>query len=420
MNYIYNFNETNIPFWIKALYWVLYVIPFLFLCGKIIYKNKKIKFPKAVITYICVFFSALFTVLFCIFFDYLYWSLFILPFLFLLVKTLYKEKMFPKTITTYIFLFYFTLFAVFYCINSDYFAYRDWIDGRDFAIWTKEQIYVLIILLCKLIPTNYPYEVFRLIVWGGAIILVYFSARRYRENLNPGLVVLFLFVLFSSTFCYARASLAMSVFFAGLSLFFYAQGRLQKILSIMLAVSSFFFHHEMIVGIALLPCLFIPFENKKTRIFILVSFVIGLVVISYLLSNPQIVDMLFGNDDMSNKIDNFNDKEGGAFRLSTFVNYFKYYLLLFLFSIYLKKQNETENFILGLYRITFGILLVATIFIIVAGARSTYTYRILYISMIPLSIMLGYFYSKGYVKKQHMVIILIFALLSNSVRFINS
>ena len=368
MSYIYNFNGTNIPSWIKILFWVLYIIPFLFL----------------------------------------------------MVKALYKKNIFPKTITTYIFIIYFALFAVLYCIGDDYFAYRDWVYGRDFTFWTKEQVYVLLILLCKLLPTNYPYEVFRLIVWGGAIILVYFSARRYREELNPGMVVLFLFVLYCGSFCYARASLAMSVFFAGLSLFFYAQGRLQKVLSMMLTVSSFFFHYEMIVGIALLPCLSIPFEKRKSRIFILVVFVIGLAVISYLLSNPQFVDILFGNDDMSDKIEDFNDKEGGSFRVSTFVNYFKYYLLLFLFSVYLKKNNEIEKFILGLYRITCGIIMVATIFAIVAGVRSTYTYRILYISMIPLSIMLSYFYFNGYVKKQHMILILFFAFLSNSVRFINS
>lgn len=419
MNFVYNFNETSIPSRIKILFWVLYVVPFLFMWGKVIY-NKKIKIPKTIIAYIYISFSALFVVVYCIHFDYLYWLLYIIPFLFLWGKSLYKKKEFPKAISTYFFISFFALFAVFYCINSDYFAYRDWVSGRDFTFWAKEQIYVLIILLCKLLPTNYPYEAFRLIVWGGAVILVYFSARQYKEKLNSGAVVFFLFVLFSSTFCYARASLAMSVFFAGLSLFFYAQGRLQKMLSMTLAVSSFFFHYEMIVGIGLLPCLFIPFEKRKSRIFILVVFVIGLAVISYLLSNPQFVDILFGNDDMSDKIEDFNDKEGGSFRLSTFVNYFKYYLLLILFSIYLKKNNENEKFILGLYRITCGIMMVATIFAIVAGVRSTYTYRILYISMIPLSIMLSYFYFNGYVKKQHMILILIFAFLSNSVRFINS
>lgn len=419
MNFVYNFNETSIPSWIKILFWVLYIVPFLFLWGKVINK-KKIKIPKAFTTYIYIFISVLFALAYCIYFDTLYWLFCIIPFIFLWGKALYKKKKYPKAISTYFFISFFALFAVFYCINSDYFAYRDWLSGRDFTFWAKEQIYVLIILLCKLLPTSYPYELFRLIVWGGAVILVYFSACKYKEKLNSRAVVFFLFVLFCSTFCYARASLAMSVFFAGLSLFFYAQGRLQKILSMSLAVSSFFFHYEMIVGIGLLPCMFIPFEKRKSRIFVLVVFVIGLAVILYLLSNPQFVDILFGNDDMSDKIEDFNDKEGGSFRVSTFVNYFKYYLLLFLFSVYLKKNNEIEKFILGLYRITCGIIMVATIFAIVAGVRSTYTYRILYISMIPLSIMLSYFYFNGYVKKQHMILILFFAFLSNSVRFINS
>lgn len=416
MNLVYNFNETGIPLWIKILFWGLYIVPFLFLWGKVIY-DKKIKIPK---TIVYIFFSVLFAVVYCIYLDYLYWLLYIIPFLFLCGKVLYKKKKYPKAISTYLFISFFALFAVFYCINSDYFAYRDWIYGRDFTFWTKEQIYVLIILLCKLLPTSYPYEVFRLLVWGSAIVIVYLSVRQYKELLNPGLVLFFLFVLYSSTFCYARASLAMAVFFAGLSLFFHVQGRLKKILAIILAVFSYFFHHEMIIGIGLLPCLFLPFENRKVRLLLLAIFIIGLAVVSYLISDPAIFDKILGSDEMSNKIESFNEMEQRSFRLSTLVSYLTYYFPLFMMSSYFRKDNHIHIYISALFRITCGIIALATIFVFVVGIRSIYTYRILFVSMIPLSIMLSHFYNKKYIKKRQLIVILILALLSNSVRFINS
>lgn len=369
MNYVYNFGEESIPLWVKTLYWVLYIIPFLFLWVNVIYN---------------------------------------------------KKKEFPKKITTVFFIFYFTMFAVFYCINSDYFAYRDWIYGRDFTFWAKEQIYVVLVYFCRLLPTDYPYEFFRLIVWGIAILFVYLSARLNGGKTNPGLAVFFLFVLFCGAFNYARASLAMSVYFAGLCSLLYVRGKLKKALAISLTISSFFFHHEMIVGIGLLPCLFIPFENKKSKMLLLVIFVIGVAVVSYLVSNPAIFDSFMEGDDMSTKIEGFNDREQGAFRISTFINYFKYYFLLMLFATYFRKNEQIHKYITGLYRITCGIIMIATVFFIVAGSRSSYTYRVLYMSMIPLSIMLSYFYFYGYVKRPHLILILILAFLSNSVRFINS
>ena len=168
MKYIYQFDDESIPFWIKALFYVLYLIPSLYFCYKLI---------------------------------------------------LDKKRYTPSSITIGFFLLYFTLFAVFYCVGTDYFRYRDWIQGRDFSFWGKERFYIYVILFCQNLPFEYPFEVFRLIVWGGAVFIAYHTFRMYREWLLPGIILLLLFVFQAGTFSYARASLAMAVYFIGIALY---------------------------------------------------------------------------------------------------------------------------------------------------------------------------------------------------------
>ena len=91
---------------------------------------------------------------------------------------------------------------------------------------------------------------------------VLLTAKIYRSFLKPELVILLLFVLFSGIFCYARASLAMAVYFWGIGIHSWGKNLWNKAFGIVLAISSYFFHHEMIIGVAVLPCLLLPFEKK--------------------------------------------------------------------------------------------------------------------------------------------------------------
>lgn len=368
MNYVYKFDEFSVPLWIHTLFWLLYIIPFLFFFKKLVL-NRAEKFP-SIRTQVC-------------------------------------------------FTLYFIIYVVFYCIGNDYFSYRDWIYVRDFAFWGKEMVYVVLVLFCRLLPTNYPYEFFRLIVWGSAILIVYLSAWQYRKHFNPGLVIVFLFILYSSTFSYARASLAMSVYFAGLSLFFNAQRRIVKIFAIILAASSYFFHHEMIVGIGLLPCLFIPFEKKRVLFLSLFGILIALIALSFFGFKVDYLNSVFDNDDISSQIENFSDKEQRTFRLSTLVGYLTHFYPFYLITKILWKKKAPYS-VTKMYRIIYGILVVSIAFMVVSGPRSVFTYRVLFISMIPLTLLIDYCYCIGYLKQKQLLVMMALALLSNSVKFINA
>ena len=370
MKLIYNFDGSIIPMWVQLLFWLLYMVVFVYTFRKIVFHWRRNKLNEDV---------------------------------------------------TYLFSIYFILFAVFYCINDDYFQYRNWIYGRDFSFWTKEKIYINIILFCRRLPFDYPYEVFRFVVWGGAVYISYYTFRMYRGLLLPVQVLLFLFVFYSNAFCYARASLAMAFYFMGIALYLYQKEWDMKLFGIVVAVSSILFHREMLVGIAILPCLFIPFEKQKISVLSVLLLIFAVIGINFISSNLELLDSIFDNDDLSTKMEGFAEKGQGVFRISTLFKYLNFFYPFYLITkCFWNKNIIIPHYIIGMYRTTYAIMMASVAFMIVFGLRSVYSYRVLYISMIPLSLLIGFCYYNGFLKKKQFAIIMILALLSNSVRLINA
>ena len=366
MKLVFNFKGDAIPMWVQLLFWLLYLVVF-------VYAIKKTAIS---------------------------WD---------------KDKRYRNV--SWVFAIFFVLYAIFYCINDDYFSYRDWIYGRNFNFWGKEQFYAYIILFCRSLHFDYPYELFRLIVWGGAVFLSYQTYRLYRRL--PGLALLLLFVFFAGTFCYARASLAMAVYFFGVALFLRRREKYLKTLGIAIALSSYLFHHEMIICIALLPCLFIPFEKKEFSYITLFLLLGAIVAVSFASSNLKFFDQMMDND-ITSKIEQMNQKGQGVLRLSTLIKYLNFFFPFCLITLALWKRKRLPRSIAGMYRITCGILVMSVAFMAVFGLRDVYAYRIMYISMIPMVLLITYGYRRRLIPKGQLLIMLAIALLSNSIRFINS
>lgn len=369
MKDFYSFDELSIPLWIKALFWGLYMVVFVYALWKTQFAAPKNKHHVEVSSLIVLYFAA---------------------------------------------------YAVFYCINPDYFRYRDWMDIPYLMDFHKEQVYGFLILFCRSLPFEYPFEVFRLIVWGGGVLLVLYTSKMYRNLLIPELTVLFLFVFYSGSFCYARASLAMAVFFIGVSIHLWGKNLLAKMLGIGLAIGSYFFHHEMIIGVATLPALLLPFDKKKSIYFSLILLVIITTVLTYINSNLALMESVFGDDELVEKMEEFSNQEQGVFRMSTSVKYLNIFYPFLLITNIFYRYRTLPDAIAGIYRITFALLMATVAFMVVSGLRSTYTYRVMYITIIPLSILITYCYKQGLFKKYQFVIMLLLALLTNSIRLINS
>ncbi len=351
----------------------------------------------------------------------LFWGLYMVVFVYAVWKTLVATPRSKRNVeVSQLFILYFAAYAVFYCVNPDYFRYREWLNYPYLMDFHKEQVYAFLIMFCRSLPFEYPFEVFRLIVWGGGLLIVLFTAKMYRDLLKPGLVMLLLFVLFSGIYCYARASLAMAVYSMGICTYLWGKNRRKKILGIALAISSYFFHHEMIIGIAALPALFLPFEKKQSKYYSLFLLAIIIGGITYINANLSLMESIFGNDELTSKMEEFNNQEQGVFRMSTFVKYFAVFYPFLLITTIFYRYKKLPKPIAGIFRITFALIIATAAFFVVSGSRSTYTYRVMYITIIPLSILITYCYNQGLFKKYQFVIILILALLSNSVRLINA
>jgi len=373
MKHFYNFDELTMPIWIKVVILGFYLVVFVYAVRKTI-----IAVPKS------------------------------------------KRKVNASGLIV----LYFTIYAMFYCVNPDYFSYRDWMNINmkelNMEFWTNEDIYAYIIMFCQSLNISYPYELFRLIVWGGGILLVMFTTKMYRSIQMPGLIIMFLFVLYSGTFSYGRVSLAMAVYFMGVSILMWGKSGLVKLLGVILALSSYFFHHQMVIGIGLLPGIILPFEKKKTIVFALLLLGMMMAVIYYINSNVSLMQSVLGADELAEKMETYNEREQGLFRVSTAVGYFNIFLPFVFVTFFFYQQKQLPKPIVGIYRITFILLMATVAFFVVSGSRSTYTYRVLYINIIPVSILVAYCFNQGYFKSLHLLIMLGLALLTNSMRLINS
>lgn len=376
MQLVYNFDENTIPIGVYVLFWLLYLLVFVRAFIELVFLQdssaRKFNIPTKRVP------------------DVSKW-----------------------------FILFFALFVVFYCVNPDYFRYREWMYRFDPSLWEKEKFYAYLVLFCRSLPLGYSFELFRLIVWGGAILIAYYTFRQYRGILLPGLALLFLFIFYAGTFSYARASLAMAVYFFGVSLLLQSRSGLWKYVGIGIALSSVVFHREMLVAVAVLPALLIPFEKKKILILSVILIIVGGIVLMLAGSVFDLMESIFDSDDMSAKIDQLNEKEQRTFRLSTFISYLCYFYPLFLITQQFWKE-KVPMCIAKIYRITFAIVMVSVMFMIVDGPRSVYTYRILFIAMIPMALMMSHFYYHGSIKRKQLLVLFVLALLSNSTRFINS
>jgi len=373
MKQIYSFDETTMPIWIKVVFLVFYLIIFFYAISKtvlLVPKNKR------------------------------------------------------KVNASSLIVLYFTIYAMFYCVNPDYFSYRDWmnVNIKEIGIeyWTNENIYAYLITFCQSLDISYPYELFRLIVWGGGLLVLYLTSKMYRSIQMPGLVVMFLFVLYSGTFSYGRVSLAMAVYFMGVSILMWGKSGFVKLLGIALALSSYFCHHQMIIGIGLLPGIILPFEKKKTIVFALTLLGMMMAVIYYINSNVSLMETVFGADELAQKMETYNEREQGLFRMSTAIGYINIFLPFVFVTYFFYQQKQIPKPIVGIHRITFLLIMATVAFFVVSGSRSTYTYRVLYINIIPVSILVAYCFNQGYFKSLHLLIMFGFALLTNSMRLINS
>lgn len=247
---------------------------------------------------------------------------------------------------------------------------------------------------------SHNYFLFRICVWGGAFFLFFITCKRFL--IDPYKASYFLFVVYILIFDYARATLAMAVYFYGLS-FLCMPIRNNKFISYIIGfiiiASSVGFHRSMYLVIVMTSMIVIPI-NKKTIIFILLLFAMSgpfLNRIFFMLVHYGVM----GFNDLNEKIAEYSSQGfyDGYSQLEWIRRAMEYSTFFIPFGIVTYKliiqNNSTDEdmcfiAIKRLYKVTLGLLMLAISTLLVDLETFTLFYRFLYMSMIPICILFCY------------------------------
>lgn len=293
------------------------------------------------------------------------------------------------------------ILVIFYCLfafqNSDYFTYLDMfgsftLDFRDpFYYFVQEASFG-------------SYIVFRLLIWGNALLLVFCTAKRFHIRKN---VFIFVFsILFLLTFSYARASLAMAFYFFGLSfLLVPLKNRIVTYFTaIVLFMLSYFAHRSLLPIVLLTPLAFIPF-NKKNVLILLALIPIGALVVGRVMKG-----LLNGSTDFFIMPENFVEagskyatlenknysRSNIAYRIFSLSRFYIVYFFVVWKIYFSKTRKKVDVSIKRTLVVTTFVIVIATSFFATSAQGATFHlgYRYLYVSGISLALVLSYCYCK--------------------------
>lgn len=304
------------------------------------------------------------------------------------------------------------LFCLYAFWDTDYFSFaRVFYEGlEDF----RDPIYQYIAKI-----SFGSYIVFRFWIWGGAILLVRDTAKRFKLNENNFCFVFTVFFLL--TFSYARVSLGMALYFWGLSFllikdraFFY---RFLKV--VVSFIFAYWAHRSMLVIILLTPLAFIKLTKKKI-VFLAVLLPFIILSIQIVLGNIIAGTLLSGENEFSQSALGYAQSAievsfNWKWELITTLRYWSFYIALIyiLYIFFIKnKWKDCTSEIRSLLTLTLFIIIIAVTILVIAGNKIlglwVVGYRYLYMSGIPLCIIMSYLYQKNIFNKRELRLLLLF------------
>lgn len=314
------------------------------------------------------------------------------------------------------------LFCLYAFWSSDYFSYEEWFyfeRSEDF----RDPLYYYI----AQISFN-SYRIFRLYVWGLALLCYFMTSKRLFINNNISIYIFS--ILFLLTFSYARASLGMAMYFLGLS--FLIKYHKSKILSycigIIIITCSYFCHRSMLILIAMTPFLFVRLGKMVYILTILLSPVIFYVFFKILLnfSNGSII--IGGVEGFTEAgegaLDYIQVERNWKMMLLTYTHYFSIYIAFayMLFKYLLSKEGSSRNKSILINISSFVVLISTMLFVLTfsIGMSDRFAARILFLSYIPICLLLAMLYQEGMCKRNILNRILFFSFLYSESYFIGS
>ena len=333
----------------------------------------------------------------------------------IIISVGYKHCIYQKKLNrqSTLFSFLVLVFVVTCSVVGDFYHYQQLVWNYDFTPGARnhgEPIYRYIIGL-----TNRNYLLFRILIWGGGLFA--FSKIVRRIGFNHSNVLFVLVALYILIYSYARASLAMVLYFWGITIFIVNKKNVlfEKLLGLILISLSYCFHNSIILAIAFTPIIYLRF-TKRYLIFLIIAF-----PLLFFLSKGYIQEMMFdestlSNDDLQEKIELYSNREvakanwmGMIYEISGYLSFFIPFLVC-LYSLYFKNKIIAPGIIQAYFKLSLAMIFFAIMFLFLDIQGKVFFYRILYMTFIPISIMLYYVYSAGLIKKKTFSYIIVWGI----------
>ena len=314
-----------------------------------------------------------------------------------------------------------TLFTITCFITGDFYHYQELVHNYDFSIVDAnhgEPIYGVIIRII-----NQNYLLFRVIVWGGALFLL--SRALLCLGLDDYKVLYYLTASYILTFSYARATLAFSVYFLGIALMCtpHHKNVIVRIIGVVLVGISYLFHHSMVIAIAITPIIFVPF-NRRTIILGLFLIPLFFALFSNLINSILTNGVFLDNEELAEQISFYAERSTDAINWKGLIyelsNYATFLLPVFLitYSAFFKNKNAFPFYINVFFKIAFTLALVAIMFLFLDIEGKVFFYRVLFMTFIPLSIVVYYAASNGIIKRKTYLSLIYIGLFAQYYRFL--
>lgn len=331
-------------------------------------------------------------------------NILIIALLYLLLKRSLKKPYRVPKINLRISCFLAFTFCLFSFWGLDWFGYFITFENCKHGYNTNlEDFYVFIINeLCG----NYLY--FRAIVWGGALLLLYYTIRRL--SISTHTFTFFFSCFFLIYFSYARVSLAMALMFYGMSLFYCPYKKmhfLSYIIAILALFFSLFLHKSAFIVVAIITISLIAMKISSRYGLIFTVIMFPLIVY---LSQDSITSIMTMDINTENQIissldvaqnylrqDQYAHGIGG--QISTLLESAIYILIAYLcFKFHLSKNyNHTPHEIQIFTKVAFFIVLCCiTLLFNISYNMDVLYIRIMRFTIIPAAIILTYFHQTGY------------------------
>lgn len=306
-------------------------------------------------------------------------------------------------------------------VAGDFYNYMDWIYDYKYGGHNHgEPIYETII---RILDKNYL--IFRILIWGGGLLLIKNACDRLKIDKVSAIFILF--AVYYMVFSYARASFAMAMYFWGLSfLICERRTRNRLILGIFGILLSYTFHHTMLLCILITPLSMVPLRKRTITYLVvlcpIICYIIGIIFADVFSQLPMMIE----DEYISNKLTAVGNRADEASNwkgmMSNAFNYARFLLPTYiaLRLVYFKNvyQNSIPVSINVLSIVSFYLILIAVSTLLIGLDNNLLYARISYMTHIPLSLIMAKLYQDGKISKRKMSALIVFLFVCSMYRLL--